>query len=160
MLIQSIIGRRRDSGRENLACDKLRLLPENERLVQIVNYLLESKDLNECSRIDVSLRLANRTLESKQSFFALLDLAMTKSDPSTMQFWVKWICPKIGLDCLICFLARQAPEHPKEVEYAIYWLKQRYLKKYMTKKSMELFTYLINVQKNLNTGGVPKAPIK
>jgi hypothetical protein len=49
------------------------------------------------------------------------------------------------MDRFLHFLIQNADTHPKEIDYAVYWLRQKFLKRFASKNSMILFEQLVNL---------------
>ena len=130
-LIEANIGVRRDSVKEQMVVDALKAMPETERLKIIIEYIRFSKSLVDYNRAKMVLKIASRVLNNFSSFEELLNVSLAESDRSTIQFWIKYISPRIGLRKVVSFYKKTVLTGSKNeasvVGWALYWMKPTHL---------------------------------
>lgn len=124
--IEQNLGGKRDSVKESaIACD-LRVMCERDASVAIILFLKTRNAMRDYQRIRIGLQLANRVLRQRCHFMDILDLGPSSADPSTAEFWIRSLTPRLGIRRLLNQLRLMATLHPDFVESMIYWLRGRY----------------------------------
>jgi hypothetical protein len=108
------VGRTRNSVWERDLGQKLRSLPECERL----EFLGEFALLNPV----VAMDLARKTLQEKQSFMVLLERSIDEANASIIRYWLECVVPHLGPRKVLAYLRSQAPLKPEGVARARYWI--------------------------------------
>jgi hypothetical protein len=105
----------RDSVRENLLCNNLRILPD-EQISEFVIRLLELDPY-------WGFPIMRRVLHRKKSAEEVFKLGIHLADASSMRFWLEACIPKLGWRKIIGILRGHLnTDDGSAVEYALYWL--------------------------------------
>ena len=107
-------GRKRDPAWERELYSWLRQQPE-ERRFEFLSELLEY-------HVIVGLQLANKTLESRDSFRKLLAYAVSNCDASSIKFWLESVVPRLGYRRSVSELEKLLESDPSGVDKAVYWM--------------------------------------
>lgn len=106
--------RKRDPVWEQELLDWLRLQPESHRvsfLLELVNY-----------QVLVALQMANKVLQSRESYIELLEYSVRTCDASSIRFWLESLVPRLGFCRSVDVLSRLARSCPAGVDKAFYWM--------------------------------------
>jgi hypothetical protein len=106
---------------------KFSLSQDEAELLKLLRDLPESDRLEAVQRVvkynpPLSLRLASRVLQQKQSFLTLLKQGLKRSDASEMELWLKHVVPKLGFRPVVETLRNALGTDAQAVEKALYWL--------------------------------------
>ena len=106
--------RNRDPEWEQELLDWLRLQPESQRksfLLELVNY-----------QVLVALQMANKVLQSRESYVDLLEYSVRTCDASSIRYWLESLVPRLGFCRSVDVLSRLARSCPAGVHKAYYWM--------------------------------------
>jgi len=136
-IVSKVVGERRSAEREAALWRELKRLPEEDRLSELVTYLSIGENSKICSKAELALKAANRSLVGRELILKLLTYGLAHADASTIQSWLKWLVPKLGLWRIIKHLNDSYMQFPEGVKNAHYWLPQIYNKENESKRAEE-----------------------
>jgi hypothetical protein len=93
---------------------RLLTLAEEVRFEE-VNQLLDTDVLS-------GLQIANSVLRDKKYLVSIFEKGLNRADASSIQYWLKYLIPRLGFRRVVGILSEKLQDRPQEVAKATYWL--------------------------------------
>lgn len=69
-----------------------------------------------------ALKIANSSLTNQKYFRELLETGLATADASTIEVWLKFLVPRLGIRYILQVLDNRITQNFEQVEKALYWL--------------------------------------
>lgn len=100
------------------------LKPQNPRQLQERAEEANFQEIRALLEKDIvnALKIANSSLTNKKYFRELLETGLATADASTIEVWLKFLVPRLGIRYILQVLDDRITQDFEQVEKALYWL--------------------------------------